>query len=284
MQRQIPVTPQPLELNPLKEMAQVNKIDYSVDFNNLYLRMDDFDKLFKTWQLHSTETKRKHVDDSYRNRKVIEFNVQLTANHFTNFQNVHLCFPMKIKLVADNDNDITAGIIPVNNLFTHWIKEIDIKNIVMTCLFYRYPIRLISIDILMNFLKHMSKDALKTIENDLLYSRKKVAIYRDDNDMRAHYTTTDTVSNRTDENLTEKIEKFQDQLKDEYVYRIPLKHLCDVGLVNQCFKFNTKYILTLEMDMQIGQITIKQQTHYQPLLMQATSLRPHLTLFTNNSN
>ena len=136
----------------------------------------------------------------------------------------------------------------------------------------------------MNFLKHMSKDALKTIENDRLYSRKKVAIYGDDNDMRAHYTTTNTVSNRTDENLTEKMEKFQDQLKDEYVYRIPLKYLCDVGFVNQCFKFNTKYILTLEMDMQIGQITIKRQTHYQPLLMQATSLCPHLTLFTNNSN
>ena len=124
----MPVTPQPLELNPLKEMAQVNKIDYSVDFDNLYLRMDDFDKLFKNWQLHSTETKRKYADDSYRNRKVIEFNVQLTANQYTNFQNVRLCFPMKIKLVADNDNDITAGIIPVNNLFTHWIKEIDIKK------------------------------------------------------------------------------------------------------------------------------------------------------------
>ena len=35
-----------------------------------------------------------------------------------------------------------------------------------------------------------------------------------------------------------------------FVYRIPLKFLCDFGLVNQCFKFNTKYILTLETDMQ----------------------------------
>ena len=29
-----------------------------------------------------------------------------------------------------------------------------------------------------------------------------------------------------------------------------MKYLCDLGLVNQCFKFNTKYILTLETKMQ----------------------------------
>ena len=99
-------------------------------------------------------------------------------------------------------------------------------------------------------LKHMPKDALKTIENDLLYSKKKVVIYRNDNDRRAHYTTMNaTAGNRTDENLTERIERFQDQLKDEHVYRIPLKYLCDSGLVNQCFIFSTKYILTLETDM-----------------------------------
>ena len=32
--------------------------------------------------------------------------------------------------------------------------------------------------------------------------------------------------------------------------RIPLTYLCDVGLVNQCYKFNTKYILALETDIQ----------------------------------
>ena len=96
-------------------------------------------------QLSGTEMKRRYAGESYK-KKVIEFNVQLTANHYTNFQNVHLCFPIKIKLAADNDNDIAAGVITVNNFFAHWIKEIDIK---------RYgddiPILLlISIDILMN--------------------------------------------------------------------------------------------------------------------------------------
>ena len=44
--------------------------------------------------------------------------------------------------------------------------------------------------------------------------------------------------------------KLNTQIKSEFVHRFPLKFLCDLGLVNQCFKFNTKYILTLETDMQ----------------------------------
>ena len=100
-------------------------------------------------------------------------------------------------------------------------------------------------------LKHMPKGPLKTIENDFLYSKKKAVIYGNNNDRRTHHITTNaTAGNRTVENLTERTEKFQEQLKEEYVYRISLKYLCDLGLVNQCFKFNTKYILTLETDMQ----------------------------------
>ena len=66
-----------------------------------------------------------------------------------------------------------------------------------------------------------------------------------------HRTTTNaTDPNRTNENLTERIEKVQDQIKSVFVYRLPLKFLYDLGLLNQCFKFNTKYILTLETDTQ----------------------------------
>ena len=34
----------------------------------------------------------------------------------------------------------------------------------------------------------------------------------------------------------------------EYVYRILLKYLCDLGLFNQCFKFNTKYMPNLDTE------------------------------------
>ena len=131
-------------------------------------------KLGYQGQLCSIETKRKYADDTCKGKKVIEFNVQLTANHYSNFQNVHLCFPMKIKLAADNNNDIAAGVISVNNFFAHLIKEIDIKRygddipilpLTSTVGFYRYSDEM---------LKHMPKKVLKTIENDLLYSKKKL--------------------------------------------------------------------------------------------------------------
>ena len=65
-------------------------------------------------------------------------------------------------------------------------------------------------------LKHMPKKALKTLEQDLLYSKKKVRTYRNGNDIRAHRTTTNaTDPNRADENLIERREKFQDQIKTE---------------------------------------------------------------------
>ena len=128
-----------------------------------------FNKIGYQEQVSGTETKRKYTHESYKNKKVIEFNVQLTANHYTNFQNVHLCFPIKIKSAADNDNDIAAGVITVNISFAHSIKEIDIKRYgdnksifpsTNTIDVYRYSD------------EHMPKDTLKTIENDLLYSKK----------------------------------------------------------------------------------------------------------------
>ena len=51
-------------------------------------------------QLHSTETKRKYADDTFKNKKVIEFNIQLMKGHYTNFHCVHLCLPLKVKLAA----------------------------------------------------------------------------------------------------------------------------------------------------------------------------------------
>ena len=79
-------------------------------------------------QLYSTETERIYADDTYKNKKVREFNVQLTKGHYTNFQNIYLCFPLKFKSVADNNSNLAATTVTVNNLFAHWVKEIHIKR------------------------------------------------------------------------------------------------------------------------------------------------------------
>lgn len=76
---------------------------------------------------------------------------------------------------------------------------------------------------------------LKTIQNDLLYSKKKV-VNPDDNDRRTHDTNAANPANRADENLTDRIAKFQDQLKSEYLYSIPLKFLCDLQSFTKYFR------------------------------------------------
>ena len=58
------------------------------------------------------------------------------------------------------------------------------------------------------------------------------------------------MTNRTDENLDDRLHKFSDQLQDEYYYMIPLRFLCDLGLVNQPVKFNIKWLITFEPDYQ----------------------------------
>ena len=44
----MPILPQPLSLNLLKDMAEVDEVDFSADFDNLYSKKNDFDKFFKT--------------------------------------------------------------------------------------------------------------------------------------------------------------------------------------------------------------------------------------------
>ena len=44
MQQLMPVTSQALTLNPPEDAAKIDEIDYSADFDNLFSKMDDFDK------------------------------------------------------------------------------------------------------------------------------------------------------------------------------------------------------------------------------------------------
>ena len=125
-------------------------------------------------QLKGTTKRKAFADDTYKDLKVAEYTIQLSNNEYMNFHNVHLVFPMKIKKKSNVANDILDGEITVNNFFAHWIKEIDIKRLgddvpilptTNTIPIYRYSDRL---------LKHIPKDLLAIIENDLLHSKKKV--------------------------------------------------------------------------------------------------------------
>ena len=142
MQRNMPTSPPTQSLNPLDDAIGVNAVDYSADFDGLYKRVDNLEKFFKmgnapgklikyipslakpTYQgkISGTQEKRAYADDMYRDLKIAEFNIQLTANQYMNFHNVHLVFPLRIKKRTNNANNILATDIPVNNFFAHWIK------------------------------------------------------------------------------------------------------------------------------------------------------------------
>ena len=73
----------------------------------------------------------------------------------------------------------------------------------------------------------------------------------DNEDRRDEHTAANEVANnRTDDNLNDRIGKFQSQIRTTYYYRIPLKYLCNIGLVNQPIQFNTKWRLTFETNTQ----------------------------------
>ena len=85
--------------------------------------------------LHSIETKRKYADDSYKIKKVIEFNVQLTEMAIL-ISKCTFCFPIKIKSTTDEDNDIAASTITVNIVLLIGLKKLISKDMETTCLFY----------------------------------------------------------------------------------------------------------------------------------------------------
>ena len=81
--------------------------------------------------ISGTQERKTFADDSYKDLRIAEFHIQLTANHYMNFHNVHLVFLLKNKKSTNVANNILATEIHVNNFFAHWRKEIDIIIIII---------------------------------------------------------------------------------------------------------------------------------------------------------
>ena len=270
MQRDTHVNPPSTSLNPLKDAISVTSVDYSTQFDGLVKKADNLQNFLEKGnaesgllgylpglakplyqgQIKGTIEKKSYADDTYKDLKTAEFNIQLSSNQYMNFHNLHLVFPLKIKKGTNEANNIDATVITINNFFTHWIKEIDIKKLgddapilptTNTVEIYKYSDAL---------LKHIPKKALAVIENDLLCSKKKVVLPDGEDRRKRHTAAGGDATERTDDNLDERIQKFANQLKTTYYYRIPLKYICNLGFVNTPIKFNTKWRLTFESDMQ----------------------------------
>lgn len=95
-------------------------------------------------------------------------------------------------------------------------------------------------------LKHLPEKSLKTIEELLLYIKKRVN-YTGNIDRRLN--NSDTPADITDGNIDNRITKFVDVINNEKVCRIPLRYFCNLGKINYPVKINLKITCLLETDI-----------------------------------
>ena len=204
--------------------------------------------------LDDIKTIEKPAHPSYKDLETFDFQLLLDKNLCTNLNSVYFVFPMKIKKRSDINAEIDTHLITVNNFFAHWIKEISItkygtnKELTPTTApqeIYQYSDAM---------LKHLPQKSPKVIQHDLLYSQKPVVIPHEF-DRRVHGSlkkadgTLLLPVDRSDDNFDDREANFRNQLKNKYVYRVPLKYICDIRKIHFPTKIDMKIRLTLETDM-----------------------------------
>ena len=213
--------------------------------------------------LDDIDTREKVAHPSYKDNEQLDFQILLTENYYVNPSNIHICFPFKIKKSSDKSSDIDSDLITVNNFFAHWVNEISItkygsdKELPPT--FSPWEIY----EYLDQMLKHVPSDALKTIQKIHLYSKKPVYFASETYERRNHnFSGVNTTGLNTtqiaaakkqhakDLNIDKRIKLFQNHLKNEYVYRIPLRYFSDVGKINFPTKIDYRIKLFLETNME----------------------------------
>ena len=197
--------------------------------------------------LDGIETIEQVVHPSYKDLESFDFQSLLDKNLYTNLNSVHFVFPLQIRKASNEASAIDSTLITVNNFFGHWVKEISVTkygtNKELTPTTTPQEIYQDSD----SMLKYLPKKSLVVIRNGFLFSEKDVN-YPNGKDRRVHSLTINTAE-RTDNNLDDRTAKFANQIKNKYVYRIPLKYICDIGKINFPQKIDTKICLTSETDM-----------------------------------
>ena len=111
-------------------------------------------------------------------------------------------------------------------------------------------------------LKHLPTDTLKTMHKTLLFSKKPVYFASENYERRNHnskdltYTGLNAAQqtlkkqlHSTDLNIDDRISLFKEQLKNEFVYWIPLRYFSDIEKINFPTKIDNRIKLFLETNM-----------------------------------
>ena len=205
-------------LNPLNDVSSVPSIDNTSSLDNAVKKVDLLGNLWehgktevslaryipgitkpsRQGQITSIEEKKAYCDDTYNDKRNLEFVVKLSAGKYTNYSTMQLVLPVRFKKKTDDKVNLAGTVVTANNFFTRWLKEISVM---------RYPDDITILpsnntipiaDHAASILKHMTDDQLATINKTLLYS-KKVVVIKKGNDRRAH--NDDDASKRTDKNI-----------------------------------------------------------------------------------
>ena len=89
----------------------------------------------------------------------------MTENYYVNPNGIHICLPIKIKKATNKAAEIDNNLITINNFFAHWAREVSVtkcgsdKELPPT--FSPYEVYQYA----NSMVKHLPKDALKTIDS-----------------------------------------------------------------------------------------------------------------------
>ena len=85
-------------------------------------------KIMYQGQLNYIKTRKAHASSTYTDMEQLEFVIELTADKVLNFSTIELCLPMTFRKKSNKAQPIDGNMIPVNNFFTHWVKDVNIKR------------------------------------------------------------------------------------------------------------------------------------------------------------
>ena len=130
-------------------------------------------------QIASDNPRQAYASDTYTDKKVLEFVIELTANSYTNYSSMEIVLPMRFVKNTSKISQLAATLMTVNNFFTRWFTDIDIR---------RYPddLKILPTDNAVAIhdyanaqLKYLPKKSVETLLKSFLYSNKPV--YLDEN-------------------------------------------------------------------------------------------------------
>lgn len=87
-------------------------------------------------QIDNIITEKTYAASTYVDKQILEFCINLTKNHYTNFTIMLLCLPITIRKKSNVAEALDGDMIIVNNFFAHWIREINIISMQMILQFY----------------------------------------------------------------------------------------------------------------------------------------------------